>query len=86
MDNIIAKIIGFFFGILTVIGFLLFSLFGYALILAFPVMWLWDYVMPSLLRVSEITYLQAFGLYVLCGMLFKNSAATKKEVKVEEKK
>jgi hypothetical protein len=43
-----------------------------ALLLALPVMWLWDWLMPTIFNLKEITLLQAWGLNFLCGLLFKN--------------
>lgn len=40
--------------------------------ISFPVMWLWNGIMPDLFGVSEIGYWQAFGLYVLCNILFNS--------------
>lgn len=45
------------------------------LILAFPVMWLWNYVFGSLF---EITVLQAWALNVLTGILFGKTSSDKK--------
>jgi hypothetical protein len=73
------SIIGFLIGLLTVIGALAFGLFGFGFILAFPVMWCWDYVMPSLFGLPEITYLQSFVLYFMCGLLFKQTKTIEKE-------
>lgn len=48
-------------------------------IISFPVMWLWNgCLVGAVAGVSEITALQAFGLYVLFGMLFKNISVEKK--------
>ena len=45
------------------------------LILAFPVMWLWNFVFP----VYPISVFQAWALNVLCGILFgKTSNGSKK--------
>jgi len=48
------------------------GLFASGLILAFPVMWLWNYLMPDLFHLSTIGYWQAFCLYYMCGLLFKS--------------
>lgn len=45
--------------------------------LSLPVMLLWDWLMPLLFGLPEITWLQAWGILVLCGFLFKSSASTK---------
>jgi hypothetical protein len=51
--------------------------FGMA-ILAFPVKWLWNWLMPDLFHLARITALQAWGLLTLCGLLFKSSSASSK--------
>lgn len=62
---------GFFFVVVLIVAAgLLFSL---------PVMLLWDWLMPILFKLPEITWLQAWGLTVLCGLLFKNTSSSKKD-------
>jgi hypothetical protein len=56
-------------GIVIVAFALLFS----GLLLALPVMWLWNYTLPSIFQLPEIGYWQAFCLYYLCGLLFKTT-------------
>lgn len=74
-------IVEFFFGVFTIIGFVAFWLFGLAFILAFPVMWCWDYAISGIFNLPEITYWQAFALYILCGLLFKSTKTIEKEKK-----
>ena len=46
--------------------------------LSLPVMVLWDAVIPSIFPgLHEITWLQAWGLTLLCSLLFKSNASTK---------
>lgn len=45
-----------------------------SIIFAFPLMWLWNWLMPTLFKVPEITFLQAIGLNILSNMLFKSSS------------
>lgn len=71
----LSKLIG---SLLTLFGVIIFMLFGFGIILAFPVMWCWDYVMPRLFNLPEITYLQALALYLLCGLLFKQTKTIEK--------
>lgn len=66
--------------VLTGIGFLSVVLFGWSLIMALPVKWLWNYVCPTLFHLPEIVYSQAFCLLLLTGLLFKANI-TKKESK-----
>lgn len=48
-----------------------------SLVLALPVMWLWNgCLIPAVSGVHEITWLQAWGLSILCGFLFKNSTSS----------
>lgn len=46
-------------------------------IMAVPVMLLWNWLMPALFGVVEITFLQAWGLYILCSVLLKHPASAK---------
>ena len=44
------------------------------LILSLPVMWLWNgCLIGAVAGVSEIGWLQAWGISVLCGLLFKTT-------------
>ena len=44
-------------------------------VLSFPIMLLWNYcLVPAVPIVIEITWLQAWGLFVLFGLLFRNSS------------
>ncbi len=45
------------------------------LLVAAPVMWLWDWLMPTLFNLGEITWLQAWGLLMLSGLLVKSTAS-----------
>jgi len=45
---------------------------------AFPVMWLWDFLMPSLFGLPTITWFKAWMLYILCNILFKTHVTTEK--------
>ncbi len=40
-------------------------------VLGLVVMMLWNWLMPALFGVPEVTYWQAVGLFVLCHLLFK---------------
>jgi len=72
-----SKFIGLIFGALTFIGLLLFWLLDFGVILAFPLKWSWNYLMPSLLNLPKIDYLQALLLYIICSILFKNNTKSK---------
>lgn len=73
----------------TIITAVILALMG--LLMALPTMLLWDYVMPALFGLPEITYLQAVALFWLCGALVrgrglgdqKKDKKDKKDTKVE---
>jgi hypothetical protein len=46
-----------------------------SLLCAVPVMLLWDWLMPTLFGLKEITLFQAWGLSVLSGLLFKSNTS-----------
>lgn len=48
-----------------------------AVIVAFPVMLLWDAVMPDIFGLKEITFWQALGLSVLSNLLLKSTDSSK---------
>ena len=56
-----------------------FVIFGMAILFSLPVMWLWDYTMPNLFGVPEITLGRAFCLVLLCKMLFGSSSSKSKD-------
>ena len=45
------------------------------LLIAFPVMWLWNYVMPDIFGLPTIVFWQAFALHALCSLLMKDTGA-----------
>jgi len=45
----------------------------FAALFSLPIMLLWDWLMPTLFGLGTITWVQAWGLSVLCGLLFKSS-------------
>ena len=52
-----------------VVGILVF-----ALVVALPTMYLWNWLMPDLFGLTQITFFQAFGLLALASLLFKPTA------------
>jgi hypothetical protein len=66
----IAKVIG-----IAVVGIVAIVVLG--LILSLPVMWLWNACLVAAIPgIKEIGWLQAWGIMILCGMLFKNSSSS----------
>jgi hypothetical protein len=58
-----------------VVGLLILS----AIILAIPTMVLWNYVIPHVFNLPEITLYQAMALNILSGILFKSNVNVKKD-------
>jgi succinate dehydrogenase hydrophobic anchor subunit len=50
-----------------------------AVILGFPLMWLWNWLMPPIFGLTEITFWQALGLNALSAILIKPTINTKKD-------
>ena len=46
-------------------------------VLSLPVMLLWDAVVTQVFGMKEITWMQAWGLALLCSLLFKSNVETK---------
>jgi hypothetical protein len=60
--------------ILLVIGILMLAM----ILLGGPLMLLWNWLMPTLFGLPEITFWQACGLQVLATILFKATVKTNK--------
>lgn len=67
IDIVDAMLIGIMVGIIT------------ELITGLIVMWLWNWLMPVIFGLAEITYIQGWGLSFLCGMLFRTTSRNTKE-------
>jgi hypothetical protein len=50
-----------------------------AVILGLPLMWLWNWLMPPIFNLPEITFWQALGLNMLSTILIKPTITTKKD-------
>ena len=69
----VAKTLGVIVGAIILIGLI-------ALFLAYPVKWLWNGCLVSAVDgIHPITALQALGISVLCGILFKSHSISKSE-------
>ena len=42
-----------------------------SLVLCLPLMWLWNWLCPTLFGLPTITWMQAWGLNILSGFLFR---------------
>lgn len=69
------KIIEFLGWIFMVIGIIAI----FAVIVGYPIMWLWNWIMPILFNLPKITFFQSIGLYILCNLLFKSSISNDKK-------
>jgi hypothetical protein len=54
----------------TLVGLALIAIIVIALLVSLPVMLLWNWLMPELFNLKQITWMQALGLTLLCGFLF----------------
>jgi hypothetical protein len=66
MDNTMS-IIG-----LVILGLL--AIVGLSLLMAYPTMWLWNWLIPDIFNLTTITFSQALGLNVLTGIFFKSTS------------
>ncbi len=60
--------------VLRIGGWVLLGVAGAAalgLVLGLAIMWLWNWLMPGIFGLPEITYWQAVGIFILCHLLFK---------------
>jgi hypothetical protein len=44
-----------------------------AIVMAFPVKWLWNWLMPTIFGLIKINVWQVFGLNLLSGLLLKST-------------
>ncbi len=59
--------------LIKIIGTILLGI-SLALLFTFPTMWLWNWLMPAIFGLIKISFWQALGLNLLCGLLFKDSS------------
>lgn len=59
--KILAIVVGLFLGALIV-----------GVVAALPAMLLWNWLVPTIFGLTQITFWQAFGLIFLCSILFKS--------------
>ena len=48
-------------------------------ILGYPLMLLWNWLLPDIFGLPEITFWQAIGLNILCTILFRPTVSIKKQ-------
>lgn len=65
-------------GIIRTIAKEIFTPVLFGLIVSLPIMWLWNLcLVPALTVVKSISWIQAWGLLVLCTILFKSATDSK---------
>lgn len=64
------------FNIITTILAAISLVFLFSLVLSLPVMWLWNWLVPSIFSLREIGWGEAWGLLILSGFLFKSSSSS----------
>lgn len=64
-------------GALVIVAALLFV----AVLIGFPVMWLWNWLVPTLFGLPTITFWQAVGLHFLIGLVCCSSSTSTKTKK-----
>ena len=72
MDNEVLKSFGVFFVSLFVVAFT-------AFLAGLFIMLLWNWLMPMIFGLTEITYWQGWGISFLCGLLFKGTTVKTKD-------
>ena len=51
----------------------------FSFVLSWPVMWLWNNALVGAVTgFNEVSWLQAWGISVLCGLLFKSTVSNSK--------
>ena len=59
---------------LIIVGLLLLS----SILLAFPTMWLWNWLMPKLFSLPQIDLYESMGINFLTNILFKSNVSIKR--------
>lgn len=71
MSELITKLVGGALLVVVVVA-------GVAALIAFPLSWAWNYVIPELFGLPRIGAMQAFCLSFVSGSLIKSSLSTNK--------
>jgi hypothetical protein len=61
---------------ISVVALFVFLVVFFGALFALPVWLLWNWLGPVVFGLREITFLQAWGLNVLCGFLFKSTSVS----------
>lgn len=63
-------------GVLMVIVMAMVLAVLFSLVAAVPLFFLWNWLMPAIFGLAKVTFLQAWGLGLLSGILFKNASTS----------
>ena len=66
IEDISLAVLVFLFGIMV------------SFLLAYPVMWLWNYVVPAVSSLKPLTYWQAWGMWMLAQLLIPTNRISHK--------
>ena len=71
--DLLVKVVGL---LAAAVGLIVF----FGLLFSLPVMWLWNIALvPAIPGLAQIGWLQAWGILILCGLLFKPSHSSNKD-------
>lgn len=57
--------------------FMVMAVIGLDLLLAFPLKWAWNYIIPTIWNLPTINWGQAFCLLIVFGLLIKSTSVSK---------
>lgn len=67
--------------LIEVIGYFILAVLMIAIVIGFPLMWLWNWLMPVIFGLPHITFWQAVGLNMIASALFGNKNTTRGDKK-----
>jgi hypothetical protein len=68
------------FNILTAMAAVVLAVFLIGLVISYPFMLLWNYcLVPAVTVLTEVTWLQAYGILVASGFMFKSTSVSNKK-------
>ena len=74
----IVKVLGVILAMPAILIGAFFMSFALGLLLAWPLMWAWNHVMPFMFNLHVLTYWQSFSLLLVSQLLIKNHSASSK--------
>lgn len=71
MEKLLTVLLGMF-----IVPFIVLFMFIIDLLLAWPLMWAWNYVIPEMFKLPVIDYWHAFALLIVATLLVKGSSSS----------